>query len=818
MPFGEANAPATFVQLMNQLVLKDFVHSFANVFMDDILISSESPEEHLNHVQKVLSQLQRHGLFLKPSKCTWMVDEVDFLGHHIKATPTGTEVSPSSDKLEAVRNWPRPTNVKELRSFLGFANYYRDHVRNFSKLAVPLYGLTSGNETDKVKTLNWSEQHEKSFEALKDALCSAQALAVPDDNRQFILNTDASDFAVGAVLSQCDDQGKMKPVGFMSHKLSNAQLNWSTYEKELYAVLCALNHWSMHLWGTSHPIVVYSDHHSLEHLLRQPKLTAKQSRWIDFLSQYNIVMKYMKGELNIAADALSRRPDHDDGAEVRSTARTDYTKEKFREAQENFARTPTLNVAMSSIDATVVLENIRGAYERDEFAKKLLSDPGRYGYTLNGGLLMRHKDNGIFVPNDAEIRTSLISEAHDPATSGHLGINKTFDRLAEDFYWPGQRADVTEFVVSCTKCQANKSENKKTAGLMQPIEPPGQKGEIITLDFIGPLPRSARGKDCILVMVDKFTKRVFYEATKTTATARDVANIVFNRIVRHQGLPIAVISDRDARFTGNFWRSLWDMFGTKLSFSTAYHPQSDGQTERQNRTLEESLRSYVNQRGSDWDKFLVQLEIAYNSSVHASTGYTPFRLDGGIDVRLPLNLVSMSVNSTDNVSFDEFLERFERTGVLASRNIETAQNRQTAYVNRGRRETIYNVGDLVWLNTENLIIPGIRKLRARFTGPFEVIGVNGDLNVTLKLPDEWKVHNTFHVDRVKKHNTNNEAKFPTRDALNPILEIVESSDAETSSVDRDELNESDETSVEIPTIRCSARLQKPENQYYYGSR
>jgi RNase H-like domain found in reverse transcriptase/Reverse transcriptase (RNA-dependent DNA polymerase)/Integrase zinc binding domain/Integrase core domain len=779
MPFGETNAPATFVQLMTQLVLTDCVNRFVLGFVDDILIYSETEEEHVEHVRTVLQQLERHRLFIKPAKCKWMVTDVEFLGHRIRAGPAGTEITATHDKVEAVRQWPVPRTVTDVRSFLGFVNYYREHIDNFAHIAVPLTDLTKSSETGKRAPVVWTHTEQRAFEALKQALCEAPALVIVDDDKPFVMHTDASDFAIGAVLSQHDANGKLRPVGYMSRKLSGSQLNWSVYEKELFAVISALQHWTMHLMGTAEKVVIFTDHATLQYLLRQPKLTARQSRWSALLSSFNIELRYIKGEANSAADALSRRPDHDDGAEQRRLTMSSIAKSQLLGGLAQTAATINAVQVESTIDPLVILEEIRQGYSADEECEKLMASPEQHRYVLRDGLLLRHGDSGIYVPRLPRLRTALIRETHDADTSGHMGVLKTHERLAQDFYWPRMRKDVNDYVASCRKCLANKPSNAKPAGLLVPIEPQC-KGHTVTMDFIGPLPRTGRNKNYILVMVDKFTKRAWYVATKQTVSGREVADLFFDTIVRHQGLPQTIISDRDPRFTGSFWRALWERCGTKLAMSTAYHPQSDGQTERQNRTLEETLRSYVNERGSDWDLHLAAAEIAYNSSVHAVTKQTPFKLDGGIDARLPINFVARGVGSVVSMDADQFLALHERNYMDAIGRMDSEQQRQAAYANRHRREEQYAVGDKAWLSITNLRIRtrGSTKLLPRFLGPFDVTRVIGDVNVELQLPEHWSIHPRFHVSKLKKHRENDDERFPNRQEMDELIPSIVIEDEE----------------------------------------
>ena len=757
MPFGEANAPATFVQLMSQLVLADLLHSFVIVFQDDILVYSDNEAEHIGHVQQVLDRLQRHGLFLKPSKCKWMVREVDFLGHTIRATPNGTVIATLSSKIAAIREWPTPKSASELRSFLGLCNYYRDFVDGHSELAAPLTRLTGSSVV-----FHWTELEDNAFNALKDALCSAPALVVADGNRPFELHVDACNYAIGAVLSQPDDRGQLRPVGFFSRKLSDTQVRWSTYEKELFSIVAALEHWSMQLRDSLHPVLVHSDHRALTALLSQQHLTAKQTRWIGLLSLYRFRIQHVSGEDNVVADALSRRADHDDGSLHRRAVQTALAKQAFAATGNDDG--PSLHAAVA-VNASDLLEDIRRAYSADADCVELLREPERPSYSLRDGLLLRHDNFGVLVPNDRGLRARLLYEAHDIPLSGHLGLEKTLARLSGTFYWPGIRQDTHDYVISCPSCQRNKPINARPAGLLRPI-PTVSKGHTLTIDFVGPLPRTARGHDMIVVVVDKWSKRAWYEAARTTATAKQVAEILFRRVVSEQLLPRMIVSDRDSRFTSQLWQSLWQACGTKLEMSTAYHHATDGQTERQNRTLEEMLRSFVNDRGSDWDKHLVHAEIAYNSSVHATTGFAPIRLHAGIDGLAPLDVAASAVHAAASPSAREFLEAMQQDAVLANERQRLAHERQKLHHDRHRRPVVFQIGDLALLSAYELRGPGLSKLHPCWLGPWTVLAVSAEgLNVTLELPSSMKkVHPTFHVERLRKWNP--DVKFP-RSAVQP---------------------------------------------------
>jgi hypothetical protein len=307
MPFGEKNAPASFAQLMSQLVLKGLVHTFVLVFQDDLLIASKRDEDHVDHVKQVLDRLAEHGLWISPEKCQWAVRDTEFLGHRIRATDAGTVIEPLQSKVDAVMDWPTPVSTGDVRAFHGLANFYRGFVPEFSKIAAPLTDLTRKG----VKFV-WNEEHEAAFLSLKRAMCDSSALLTVNEEKPFYLHVDASCFAVGASLSQKDDNGVLRPVAFFSRKLSDIQLRWDVYEREIYSVVAALEQWQMYLRGTSVPIQIFTDHQSLEQLSQQ-LLTPKQSRWLAFMSDFRFVINWIPADGNGAADALSRRPDWDSG-------------------------------------------------------------------------------------------------------------------------------------------------------------------------------------------------------------------------------------------------------------------------------------------------------------------------------------------------------------------------------------------------------------------------------------------------------------------------------------------------------------------------
>lgn len=726
VPFGLCNAPSYFSNMMAD-VLRPYLDKFVIVYIDDILIYSKTPEEHEEHVKLVLQRLREAKLYAKLSKCAFFQQRIEFLGYII--TPEG--ISPDPRKIQAVQDWPKPTNVTEVLRFLGFAGFYRRFVKGYSSIAAPLSDLTkAGAGTTPV---TWNPTAESAFSALKQAMTTAPVLQPFDPGKPIKVTTDASDVGIGAELAQ--QHGSVwHPVAFLSRKLTPAEQNYPTHEKELLAIIHALKTWSHYLSG-SH-FTVYTDHHPLRYLHSQPSLSKRQARWLDTLAEHDFEVRYIPGPSNRVADALSRQLH-----------------------------------AISSIVNTDLSTRIITAYAQDPtvttMIKALQSDspPADLQLTLSDTGLLYDTSAGaprVYIPDDPEIKALLLHEAHD--ASGHFGIDKTLETLARNYYWPHLRASVNHYVRSCDACQRNKTVNAKPSGPLQPLPIPPTRWHTVTLDLITGLPKTKTGYDAIVVFVDKLTKLTHYAPTKKTVDAPGLAAIFLDTVYKHHGLPEVLISDRDSKFTGKFWQSLFKMCGTKLSMSTAYHPQTDGQTERANRTLVEALRSFVNTKHDDWDKHLPAIEFAYNNSVNPSTGHTPFYLNYGYHPATPAAIsASRPLAPTSNPVADAFIADLRTATHEAQRALLKAQEEQKRYADRHRRHTDFQVGDQVMLSTANLDLrtPGqSRKLQARYIGPFAVKTKVNPVAYELDLPKQYaRLHPVFHVSLLRPFIA---SEFPER--------------------------------------------------------
>ncbi|KAL1540646.1 hypothetical protein AAHA92_24966 [Salvia divinorum] len=584
MPFGLTNAPSTFQAAMND-IFRPLLRRSVIVFFDDILIYSPTLESHGHHLHEVLSILTAHSFFVKLSKCTFCSTTVEYLGHLI----TDGQLQADPSKIAAMVAWPIPSTVKQLRGFLGLTGYYRRFIAGYASIAAPLTELL------KKDSFSWSPIAEEGFETLKKAMTTAPVLRLPDFSKTFYLETDASDFGVGAVLLQDGH-----PIAFFSKKLGPRRRVTSTYHKELYAIVEAVQKWRQYLLGRE--FVIRSDQKSLKELLQQVIQTPDQQLYVRKLMGYKFRIEYKTGASNKAADALSRRDMEVEGESADSSLLT-LVSHPIPDILE------ILREDVRSIDELIAL---RVAIDNGSAARQ---------FTLVDGLIYHHRR--IYVAKTSVANEALLYEHHSTPSAGHPGIERTFRRLAASFFWVNMRRDVKRFVEACFECQTTKYSTQKPAGLLQPLPIPSQVWEDVSMDFITGLPQS-KGYTVILVVVDRLSKYAHFAPLPTRFDAWRVANLFVETVVKHHGFPKTMVSDRDPLFLNEVWEHMLRLSGTKQNFTTAYHPQSDGQTEVRNRGLEQYLRAFVADRPSKWSNFLPWAELALNCFFHEGLGTSPF--------------------------------------------------------------------------------------------------------------------------------------------------------------------------------------------------
>jgi len=746
MPFGLCNAPSTFMRMMND-ILRPLLDVCVIVFIDDILIYSETEQQHHINVCNVFDLLRQNKLYVKLSKCEFFKQEVEFLGHIVG----NGQIKMCPSKVDAILNWPTPTSVTDVRSFLGLCNYYRKFIRGFSTIALPLTDATKNDIT-----FIWASKQQVAFDQLKHAITSAPVLQLPNQLLKWVLYTDASGFAIGGVLCQPDVNNCLKPVIFLSHKLSGSELNWPVYEKEFYAIVYCLKQCQWYLQGND--VTIYTDHKSLQYFISQKSLSPKQSRWIEFLSAFYCNIEYKEGKYNVVADALSRRPDHQSNSTDERHNTDSHSTEIIRNAiRINSIIQQTVSTTFSNLFGISTftvgddyLDKVKQAYADDSVCKSIIEANGTPMYTISHGFI--YKGTRLYIPPFDSLKSPLLYEYHDSASSAHRGIASTHERIKRHFYWPHMQHDIEEYCRTCKECQQSKVVNQLKNGLLQPLPIPNNKFDDISMDFITHLPTTTSGNNVILVIVDRLTKYARFiplEAyhTHDLPAAQVTADAVFTYWCRIFDVPLTIVSDRDPQFTSKFWTALFEKYNTQLKLSTAYHPQTDGQTERTNRTLEEILRSYLSPTQTDWDTWLSSAEIAYNNTCHSSTGQTPHELVFNQHRRSMADFIALAHNTPSKAVITA-----EKRIQLAKQCIERAQKRQLQEANKHRRDIKYNVGDLVFISTEHITPTGTtsNKLMYKYMGPYRIIRRISDVAYEIKLPAKSKLHPVFYVNRLRK--------------------------------------------------------------------
>ena len=796
MPFGLTNAPSVFQRLMNKL-FRDELGIFVLVYLDDILIYSEDLDSHWAHLRQVLQRLRESQLYGRLHKCEFLKDRVQYLGFDVSAEG----IRPSDDKVKTILEWPTPTSQKDIRSFLGLCSFYRRFVRGFSSIAHPLTELTR-EKTPWV----WEQDQQRSFAQLKVAMTTAPVLIFPDFDREFVLTTDASLTAVGGILQQDHGRG-LQPIAFASKKLNAAEIRYSAYERELLGIVWAVGQWRHYLQGRR--FVVQTDHSSLKHLPNQAAIHRRIWKWMSILQSYDIEIRHIPGTRN-PADPLSRQHQQEDqrlnaaakeeearlvdqlqlspdATDDQIQAALDSAFQRFQSSAQSsavaavkideptdFSDLPTAQclttrttIAVSAQLRQRMQELLETETPYSEILDELDQAPisaqevrrGVEVYRIRHHSLCIHRPDfaadhqywKIIVPDNQQLKQQILTETHAVPYAGHPGYHRTLETVRRTFYWRGMAADVREFILQCPVCQVEKGERQLPRGSLQPIHIPEKKWTEVTMDFITKMPVTQKNNDAVLVVVDRATKMVHLIPCSESISAHGTAFLYWEHVAKIHGIPKCINTDRDRRFESRFWRSLWQLMGTSLHMSTAYHPQTQGQVERVNSVFEQVLRCVVHQLGEprDWDDLCPVIEFSLNSHPNRSTGFSPFYLNFGYHPVTPADLLTCEDESSVE-SVSRFTQRLHSIFAKAKEHLHVAQEQQRRYYDRRHRPAEFDVGQYVLLSTKNLRIRGTpAKLQRRFVGPFKILERIGNQAYRLQLPDGWNIHPTFHVTLLK---------------------------------------------------------------------
>ncbi|KAM4063256.1 reverse transcriptase (RNA-dependent DNA polymerase) [Hirsutella rhossiliensis] len=651
-PFGLSGAPASFQRYMNS-VLREWLDDFVTANLDDVLIySSGSKADHEAKVRKVLQALADAGLHLDPAKCEFSVQEVKYLGFIVNA---GKGIACDPEKQHAIREWEAPTTVKGVRSFLGFANYYRIFIPDYARITQPLDALLK-----KGTALCWGRAENEAFHELKRRFCESPVLKQWDPSLQTFLETDCSGYALGGVLAQEDQDGRRHACAFFSKRLSPAEYNYPIHDKEMLAIMRCLDNWSAELRSCG-SFTILTDHRNLEYFMTRQKLTERQSRWAAELSQFDFKLEYRPGSEAAVPDALSRREQDkpqgiDDEREqgrmiqlIPDSAISSSTRARINAMSSDCSETSTLP-EMKVFEEADLQQLWDGTVEKDSIfraAYKAVRDrervfPPSLGLkiqisecAIDAGKRLTFRDR-IWVPGGSgergnreevekdQLRTRIVQQSHDSVATGHPGREGTLAIVARRFYWPGQSQLVRRFVANCDTCGRAHVWRQSKRGFLKPLPIPDRPRSHLSMDFITDLPPTGLSKARHLwVIVDRLTKAVTLEVMDTMEAEACAKRFLLCHY-RFHGMPRSIVSDRGSNWLSRFWKRFCHLAGVTQKLSTAYHPQTDGGPERMNQEIEAYLRAYVSYAQDDWGELLPAAQLGLNNREPATTKISPF--------------------------------------------------------------------------------------------------------------------------------------------------------------------------------------------------
>lgn len=779
---GLRNAPAVFQHFLND-IFRDVLGKGVVVYIDDIIAYSDNLDELRRLTIKVFDIVRKAGLFLKAAKCKFEQTSVLFLGMRISAK--GVQVDEA--KVKGVKTFPVPTNLKESRSFIGLASYCRRFIPKFSEIAAPIINLTRKD----VKFL-WGTAQNDAFNRLKQLLTEAPIIAHYDpDAFETVVQTDASHYGWGFIITQRkENEVQGRPIAIESGSFKSSELNYTTTEKEFLAIVMAFRR-NRHMLLQIDSIVL-TDHLNLTYWMKPRQLNSRQGRWVEELSQFRFKVVYQPGKLAVVPDALSRRADYHPGKGTTTSLEHNFVqalpsmdtndltldeKERVsdilaavRETSPSLEETQHLSLGDSDIregyvkdegiriirDAMLSLQCLNCNHQQ---CKSLTTIEFMIGGDLMFGNIELYKLNWstsgflvvndrVYIPSFGETRLNILKSRHDSPMGGHQGITKTTELVERDYIWKSLKKDVREYVTGCTDCQRFKTSRGKPHGMLKTLEVPDRPWGHLSMDFIEPLPTSS-GFDSILVIVDRLTKWSIFIPTTTRLNSPKLAQLVIDNVISQHGVPVSIVSDRGSKFTSRFWRYVTAKLGIDLRLSTAFHPQTDGQTERVNQVLEQYLRFFSDENQDDWSDKLGVASFVYNNSIHSATGFSPFYANFGYHPRW---VDEIQLNEPSSVPIGvKMVEEISDVHKVCVANIAEANLRYSKSYDRKHKEgPTYRVGDLIMLSMRNIRTKKpAKKLDQKYSGPYSITELIGSHACRLQLPGTMKVHDVFHVSLLK---------------------------------------------------------------------
>lgn len=779
LPFGVCNGPPTFQRLMEH-VLSGLQWKICLLYLDDIIVFSKTFEEHLEKLAQVLTRIGNAGLKIAPKKCHFFQPQVQFLGHVVSKDGVGTD----SSKTQVVKDWPAPTSVKQIRSFIGLCSYYRRYVQNFAQTARPLHKLT-----EKDTPFKWTAECQVSFDQLKHLLITSPILAYPIVGVQYVLDTDASLDALGSVLSQVQD-GHERVISYYSKCFTKAERNYCITRKELLAIVASVKHFHHYLYGSK--CTVRTDHGALTWLLRFKNPEGQLARWLQVLSTYDLDIKFRAGRLHNNADALSRLPcnscPHCSKKETEDTSKAQtkavsiepvrkmILRSDVQTDNDNVEDNPQSQVWLETKSPEILREGqmndpvIKVVIEWKENSPtrptwddvSYLGPSSKYYWSqwerlrLVGGVLYRewYETKGDLHTLQLVLppvwRDEIMHMLHDNICTGHMGIQRTIARVRSRFYWVGYKQDIVNKCNTCLVCQARKMPTTPNKAPLKPYIV-GVPMERLQIDIVTPLPESYSGHKHLLTLTDCFTKWIECFPLKAI-TAKAVASTIVDQFISRFGVPREIHTDQGRQFESELFKEMCSLLGIDKTRTSAFHPAGDGLIERAHRTLEDMLSKYVETNQRNWDEVLPLLLMAYRSSKQESITMTPNMMMLGREIDLPVDLLYPPPPTETNLPSNEYVVQLQNKmkivhEIARASLLEAGQKQKRLYDSRISKHK-YTVGDAVWLRVYARPKGLSKKLQLRWEGPFKIVSKLSDLTFKIKKSQK-AVCKIVHFNRLK---------------------------------------------------------------------
>ena len=757
MPFGVTGGPSTYQRMMDVL-MSGLRFECVMVYLDDLIVFSNSFEKHLNDLEQVFKRLASANIKLKGSKCQFLKDEISFLGHIV--SKEGISVDPV--KVQKLLDLPIPKTLRELRAFIGLASYYRRFIPGFATISAPLNRLTKKG----VSIDSWNSVCTEAFNSLKHALISAPVLRSPDFTRQFTVYTDASEYGIGGILAQHDDDNNEYVVCYASRTMTKAERNYTVTEKEALAVVYALRHFRPYLYGVTFRLV--TDHSALRWLLDQKHAEGRIARWQLLLRDYDFTIEHRRGTQHGNADAMSRLvipvSDCEDEIALTSAVHAVNSQPVDEDAEQVVSAPPLIDLSRCQaedkyLSAVLHFLSTQRVPEDEELARLCqLEDWDAVFMMEENGVVKRVvKPKGgermqlIAVPEFGNLRQTLLTQFHDSPLSGHLGFDRTLDRIQRSYWWPNMKSSVLNFVASCRQCATKKIIRHKKGIPLMHQETPGEPMQSIAMDILGPLPVTKRNNRFVIVFTDRFSRFVEIEALQDQEAAT-VADAFVKCILLRHGAPRVLLSDRGSNFLSGLMKEIYKRLSIDKRQTTAYHPAGNGLVERFNSTLLNIISMYVNSLQKNWDELLSFAAFSYNTSQHSTTKLSPFFVLHGRHPNLPIDIIMNRADSIYNNQHDytnELCRKLRLAHSTVNEEMKKVMARYEKLNDKLKSRLSFDVGDKVWKRT--VPKPNVnRKLFHPFDGPFIVSEKRNDLLYKIhREGDDPSKGELINVDKLK---------------------------------------------------------------------